>query len=83
MRALHLVLTVLFQTLRVLGRSRSDLILENLALRLQVSDKRRTSIGERQGLSGHGLQGLRLPAQGLQGFLLPPQGFVVAAETGL
>ncbi len=76
MRALNLVLTVLFQTLRVLGRSRSDLILENLALRLQVSDKRRTSIGERQGLSGHGLQGL-------QGFLLPPQGFVVVAETGL
>ncbi len=32
MRALHLVLTVLFQTLRVLGHSRSDLILENLAV---------------------------------------------------
>ncbi len=37
MRALNLVLTVLFQTLRVLGRSRSDLILENLALRQQVA----------------------------------------------
>ncbi len=32
------------------------------------------------GLSGHGLQGLRFPAQG---FLLPPQGFVVVAEPGL
>ena len=42
MRALHLVLTVLFQTLRVLGRSCSDLILENLALRQQVAVLGRT-----------------------------------------
>ena len=36
MEALNPVLTVLFQSLRALGRSRSDLILENLALRQQV-----------------------------------------------
>ncbi len=37
MRALNLVLTVLFQSVRALGRSRSDLILENLALRQQIA----------------------------------------------
>jgi hypothetical protein len=42
MRALNLVLTVLFQTLRVLGRSRSDPILENLALCQQVAVLGRT-----------------------------------------
>ncbi len=42
MRALRLVLTVLFETLRALGRSRSDLILENLALRQQIAVFTRT-----------------------------------------
>jgi putative transposase len=37
MRALRLVLTVLFHRLRALGRSRSDLLLENVALRQQVN----------------------------------------------
>ena len=37
MRALNLVLTVLFQSLRAGGRSRLDLILENLAPRRQIA----------------------------------------------
>jgi len=37
MRALNLVLTILFHSLRALGRSRSDLLLENLALRQQIA----------------------------------------------
>ena len=37
MRMLNLVLTVLFQSVRALGCSRSDLILENLALRQQIA----------------------------------------------
>ncbi len=37
MRALNLVLTILFRSVRALGRSRSDLILENLALRQQIA----------------------------------------------
>jgi len=37
MKALRLVLTVLFHSLRALGRSRSDLVLENLALRQQIA----------------------------------------------
>ncbi len=42
MRALNLVLSVLFQTLRALRRVRSDLILETLALRQQVAVLSRT-----------------------------------------
>ena len=42
MRALNLVLTVLFQSLRAVGRSRSDVILENLALRQQIAVLTRT-----------------------------------------
>ena len=37
MRALNLALTVLLYSLRALGRSRSDLVLENLALRQQIA----------------------------------------------
>jgi hypothetical protein len=37
MKSLNLVLTVLFQSLRSLGRSRSDLLLENVALRQQIN----------------------------------------------
>ncbi|HME69295.1 MAG TPA: hypothetical protein VKM54_05440, partial [Myxococcota bacterium] len=37
MKALRLVLTVLFHSLRALGRSRSDLLLENVALRQQIN----------------------------------------------
>ncbi|HME71229.1 MAG TPA: integrase core domain-containing protein [Myxococcota bacterium] len=37
MKALRLVLTVLFNSLRALGRSRSDLLLENVALRQQIN----------------------------------------------
>jgi hypothetical protein len=37
MRALNLVPTVLFQSLRALGRSRSDVLLENVALRQQIN----------------------------------------------
>jgi len=37
MKALNLVLTVLLQSLRALGRSRSDLLLENVALRQQIN----------------------------------------------
>jgi hypothetical protein len=33
MKALNLVLTLLFHSLRALGRARSELVLENLALR--------------------------------------------------
>jgi len=36
MEALNLVLTLLFYSLRALGRSRSDLLLENVALRQQI-----------------------------------------------
>ncbi len=43
MRALNLALSVLFQTLRALWRVRSDLILENLALRQQVAVLSRTT----------------------------------------
>jgi transposase InsO family protein len=43
MRALRLVLTVLFQSLRAVGRSRSDLILENLALGQQIAVLPRTT----------------------------------------
>ena len=42
MRSLNLVLTLLLHSLRALGRSRSDLILENLALRQQVAVFTRT-----------------------------------------
>ena len=42
MRALNLVLTVVLHSLRALGRSRSDLILESLALRQQVAVFTRT-----------------------------------------
>ncbi len=42
MRALNLVLTVVLQSLRALGRSRSDLIVENLALRQQIAVWTRT-----------------------------------------
>ena len=42
MRVLNLVLTVLFQSVRALGRSRLDLILENLALRQQIAVLTRT-----------------------------------------
>src|SRR5271166_6824684 len=37
MKALRLVLTILFHSLRALGRSRSDLLLENVALRQQIN----------------------------------------------
>jgi transposase InsO family protein len=37
MKALNLVLSLLFYSLRVLGRSRSDLLLENVALRQQLN----------------------------------------------
>ena len=37
MKALRLVLTVLFHSLRALGRSRSDLLLQNVALRQQIN----------------------------------------------
>src|SRR5271157_5766041 len=37
MKALNLVLTLLFYSLRVLGRSRSDLLLENVTLRPQIN----------------------------------------------
>lgn len=37
MKALNLVLTLLFHSLRALGRARSELVLENLALRQQVT----------------------------------------------
>jgi putative transposase len=37
MKALRLVLTVLFHSLRALSRSRSDLLLENVALRQQIN----------------------------------------------
>ena len=37
MKALRLALTVLIHCLRVLGRSRSDLLLENVALRQQIN----------------------------------------------
>jgi len=37
MKALRLVLTVLFHSLHALGRSRSDLVLENVALRQQIA----------------------------------------------
>jgi len=36
MKALNLVLTLLFYSLRALGRSRSDLLLENVALPQQI-----------------------------------------------
>ena len=42
MRALNLVLTVPFQTLRALWRVRSDLIVENLGLRQQIAALTRT-----------------------------------------
>jgi hypothetical protein len=42
MRALNLLLPLLFQTLGACCRSRSDLILENLALRQQVGVLMRT-----------------------------------------
>ena len=42
MRGLNLVLTVVLHGLRALGRSRSDLILENLALRQQIAVLTRT-----------------------------------------
>ncbi len=42
MRFLNLALTVLLYSLRALGRSRSDLILENLALRQQLAVLTRT-----------------------------------------
>ncbi len=42
MRALNLVLTVVLHGLGALGRSRSDLILENLALRQQIAVLTRT-----------------------------------------
>jgi len=42
MKALNLVLTVLFYSLRALGRSRCDLLLENVALRQQVNALIRT-----------------------------------------
>ena len=41
-RALRLVLTVLFHSLRALGRSRADLVLENVALRQQIAVLTRT-----------------------------------------
>jgi len=47
MRVLNLVLTVLFQSVRALGRSRSDLILENLALRQQIAVLTRMKHGAR------------------------------------
>jgi len=37
MKALNLVLTLLFHSLRALGRARSELVLENVALRQQVT----------------------------------------------
>ncbi len=42
MRALNLVLTVVLQIVSSLVRSRSDLILENLALRQQIAVLTRT-----------------------------------------
>ena len=47
MRVLNLVLTVLFQSVRALGRSRSDLILENMALRQQIAVLTRMKHGAR------------------------------------
>jgi hypothetical protein len=37
MKDLNLMLTLRFQSLRALGRARSELMLENLALRQQVT----------------------------------------------
>ncbi|HME73852.1 MAG TPA: hypothetical protein VKM54_28910 [Myxococcota bacterium] len=37
MNVLRLVLAVLFHSLRALGRSRADLVLENVALRQQIA----------------------------------------------
>jgi hypothetical protein len=37
MKVLNLVLTLLFHSLRALGRARAELVLENLALRRQVT----------------------------------------------
>ena len=42
MNAFRLVLTVLFRSLRALGRSRADLVLENVALRQQIAVLTRT-----------------------------------------
>ena len=42
MKACRLVLTVLFHSLRALGQSRSDLVLENVALRQQIAVLTRT-----------------------------------------